>query len=896
MNFRLTLLATVLLCAMGATAQKILLTSTGKILKTSVSGMILNTGNSIVGTDAMGVITGTTAVANGHIVGTPGVTARGFVWGTTAYFPTLAAGQNLGSQAVSGTTGNYTCTIASGISSNNDYYACAYATAGGTTYYGNPVLFHTTALPLATSVTTGTLISATSNSASFNTHTYTGGTVSERGLVYSTTDNPLPTLDSHVEGGVAAATGTGSPFTSNLTDLAASTTYYVRAYAKNSDGGVAYDATPETVITQAASVIPVTVTDVDNNVYPAVTIGSQIWMGKNLKVTKYNDGTGIPNITVNSTWASTSNPAYCWYSNNEGTYKDPYGALYNWRAVGTGKLCPTGWHVPSETDYNYLVTYLGGASVAGGKAKEQGTSHWASPNTGATDESGFTAVGTGDRNYSTGSYENLRTDCYYWTSTVQTVNSTSKSFCFYTNNVTAPIGQASIKFGMSVRCLYDQNLPIVSIVSVSSITSISAVLKASLISQGTPVSTDYGFVVGYGSNTMPTYDAYDYKLAESSSNMSATLNNLTFGTTYSVRAYAKNSLGIVYSPSVISFTAEPSTVADRNGNVYGTVVIGSQVWTNRNSQATCPPGSPGEIIRIESASSWWGSDYAGFCWYNNNSANANPYGALYNYNAISGARICPVGWDIPSKTDWETLFNSLGGGAAAAQALKSGGSSGFNMIPSGGRYFVNGYIFNGMGEFGYYWTSTTKDANNAYQPYIGDNEVGMSYDSKGDGYSVRCIRDPLVLNTYYGGGYISYILQPGDPGYVAGQTHGIIAAPDDQSTSCIWGCSGTTVAGADGDNVGTGRQNTIDIVNACATASAARICDNLSLNGYDDWYLPSSEELRIVYSARGLWTIDDQYWSSTERSATSASASNHTNVITSTAKTTYCHVRCIRSF
>jgi uncharacterized protein (TIGR02145 family) len=133
------------------------------------------------------------------------------------------------------------------------------------------------------------------------------------------------------------------------------------------------------------------VTDIDGNVYNTVTIGDQVWMAENLKTTKLNDGTSISNAIDNIAWASLSTPGYCWFINNRATY-EIYGALYNWYAVYTDKLCPTGWHVPSNSEWTTLTDHLGGAEVAGGKLKESGSSHWASPNTGATNVTGFTAL------------------------------------------------------------------------------------------------------------------------------------------------------------------------------------------------------------------------------------------------------------------------------------------------------------------------------------------------------------------------------------------------------------------------------------------------------------------------------------------------------------------------
>ena len=146
-------------------------------------------------------------------------------------------------------------------------------------------------------------------------------------------------------------------------------------------------------------------------------------------------------------------PGYCWYNNDEITNKNTYGALYNWYAVNTGKLCPIGWHVPSNADWTTLSNYLGGMDIAGGKLKEFGLIHWNSPNIGATNESGFTLLPSGYRNLS-GIFIFLGDYGYWWSSTGTESNcalyrslnyNTSK---IYTNNL-SKIG------GFSVLCLRD---------------------------------------------------------------------------------------------------------------------------------------------------------------------------------------------------------------------------------------------------------------------------------------------------------------------------------------------------------------------------------------------------------------------------------------------------------
>ena len=201
-----------------------------------------------------------------------------------------------------------------------------------------------------------------------------------------------------------------------------------------------------------------TVTDKDGNVYHTVSIGTQTWLVENLKTTKYNDGTAIPLVTDNTFWPSLITPGYCWYKHDSATYKNTYGALYNWYVVNTGKLCPIGWHVPTDAEWTTLATYLGGDTVAGGKMKaigtiEAGTGLWVSPNTGATNESGFTAVPAGycDGN---GTFGDIGNYGYWWSSSEE--NTSNIWSRYVTHDHSGVYRDPNIKgFGFSVRCLKD---------------------------------------------------------------------------------------------------------------------------------------------------------------------------------------------------------------------------------------------------------------------------------------------------------------------------------------------------------------------------------------------------------------------------------------------------------
>lgn len=145
-----------------------------------------------------------------------------------------------------------------------------------------------------------------------------------------------------------------------------------------------------------------TVTDIDGNTYKTVTIGSQVWMAENLRTTKFNDGTSIPLVSNSIEWQNNKSYGYCWYENNQDKYENVFGVLYNWHTVdvannGNKSVSPAGWHVPTNEDWKILSDYLGGREVAGGKLKARGTKYWKSPNVGATNETGFSALPGGFR-------------------------------------------------------------------------------------------------------------------------------------------------------------------------------------------------------------------------------------------------------------------------------------------------------------------------------------------------------------------------------------------------------------------------------------------------------------------------------------------------------------------
>jgi uncharacterized protein (TIGR02145 family) len=202
--------------------------------------------------------------------------------------------------------------------------------------------------------------------------------------------------------------------------------------------------------------IPETVTDKDGNVYSTVTIGSQVWMAENLKTTKYRNGDLIGTTTpATKDISGESTPKYQWACRGNETEVAAYGRLYTWYAVTDSRnVCPSGWHLPSDAEWTTLTTYLGGESVAGGKLKAIGTGYWDSPNTGANNQSGFTALPGGVRG-STGSFYTLKNWGGWWSSTVPSVTTTAlfRHLDYYDTTV-EKYGYDK-RNGISVRCVWD---------------------------------------------------------------------------------------------------------------------------------------------------------------------------------------------------------------------------------------------------------------------------------------------------------------------------------------------------------------------------------------------------------------------------------------------------------
>jgi uncharacterized protein (TIGR02145 family) len=388
---------------------------------------------------------------------------------TFEYGLTKTYGQTVTS-AQSPVTGNSITNVSadlSGLNPGTTYHFRVVAVNSIGSTNGNDLSFMTGAvLPMLTT----TLISnrtATTVTTGGNITSDGGASITARGVCWSMTSNPT-ILNSRTSDG----TGTGT-FTSNITGLTPGTLYYLRAYATNSAGTSYGDQISVTTD-------PAIVTDADGNDYNVIRIGTQLWMKENLRTTKYNDGNLIPNITENSQWINLSSPAYCWFNNDLDNYGITYGALYNWFAISTSfngnkNVCPTGWHVPTETEWttmeSFLITngYNYDGTTSGNKIAKSlaSTTNWeSSTNQGAVGNidypekrniTGFSGLPAGDRQIN-GLFWGFGTNAVWWNSTGDIYFGECYEAITYES--------ASLKkgttyprdhryYGISVRCLKD---------------------------------------------------------------------------------------------------------------------------------------------------------------------------------------------------------------------------------------------------------------------------------------------------------------------------------------------------------------------------------------------------------------------------------------------------------
>ena len=419
----------------------------------------------------------------------------------------------------------------------------------------------------------------------------------------------------------------------------------------------------------------------DGQVYNIVRIGKQWWMAENLNATKYSngtplvDGTGAGDITGDYT-----TKYFFWDNDDSATYAPTYGALYTWVAAMNGAassddnpsgvqgVCPCGWHLPSDSELKELEMFLGMSQAdadgslwrgtdEGGKLKEKGILHWADPNTGATNSSGFTALAGGARSEN-GNFLDISLQTAFWTCTETSSSSTWIRSLGYSNSEVYRAGNSLKDNGFSVRCLRDLFLDTLTV-----------------------IPGDRQVTLKWPSTYWEYMDkVYIYRnLVLSDSVEITSVNDTVFADTnlfnyqdYNYFIQIKDIWGDI-SITTDSITIMPSVqVTDFDGNVYNTIKIGKQVWMKENMKTT--KYTDGNDLVDGTGAGNISGNYSTKYWfvYGNNLANKSTYGLLYTWVAVmngaassnanpSGVQgICPNGWHLPSDLEWKELELFLG--------------------------------------------------------------------------------------------------------------------------------------------------------------------------------------------------------------------------------------------
>ena len=543
------------------------------------------------------------------------------------------------------------------------------------------------------------------------------------------------------------------------------------------------------------------VTDRDGNQYYTVVVGDQEWMTQNLSTSHYANGDSIPHVTDRSDWAALATGSWTYY-NNDDYFVTHYGKLYNWHAVNDSRgLCPSGWRVPSDDDWKNLEQQVGmsesqlrraGARGSddqiGGKLKSTDMQHWREPNQSATNESGFAGLPGGNRSEA-GGFEGIGYLGIWWSSTEAGSGMAWMRMLSHDNdNITKLYSDK--RYGFSVRCF--RNIddddpdriaidpdadpavahPRLTTTPVTGVTVTSAVAGGNIIDEGDDPVTHRGVV--WATTSEPRLESNDgIELAGSGpGEFQSTIEPLRPETTYYVRTFAATDRGVSYG-NPVSFTTPPETdaqtISDVDGNVYRTVQIGNQVWMAENLR-TSRYRNGDEIMNVPDNNDWQnlGQQPTGAWVYYNNLPDNMVYGKLYNWYTVNDRRgLCPSGWRVATDNDWQQLERYLGMAASEAGSsgwrgadanvggkLKDAGTSywrgpnvgasnesGFS-ARAGGYRFTSG-SFSYLSFFGYWWTASEFDANNAWRRLLFNSRESvnrMNYDKR-YGFSVRCVEN-----------------------------------------------------------------------------------------------------------------------------------------------------------
>ncbi|MCK5149268.1 Ig-like domain-containing protein [bacterium] len=515
-----------------------------------------------------------------------------------------------------------------------------------------------------------------------------------------------------------------------------------------------------------------TMADIDGNVYRTVKIGDQWWMVENLKVTHYRNGDEIPNVTDNTLWSSLTTGACCAYDNNEEDVAT-YGRLYNWHTVDDSRnIAPEGWHVPTDEEWKELEMTLGMSQSEvdnwalrgtdeGCKLKETGTTHWTNPNTGATNESGFTALSSGSRLGENGHYgEKGHTDIFR-SSTESNLDFAIGRGLSYNDSKIARHGYLK-KAGFPVRLVRNSD---------STLVNFSIEITPDVITLKNGENQQFTCTVIYTDQS-----AQDVTPSVSWLLSQGNIGSIDAGGLFTAHATNTGTETItatydgvtaLATVTVSSGSFVTGTVTDIDGNVYRTVKIGNQWWMAENLKVTHYRNGH-EIPTVTDDTNWLNLRISACCAYNNDERYVTTYGRLYNWYAVDDSRnIAPEGWHVPTDEDWKELEIHLGMSQSDADSLKWRGTivggklkemgithwhtpnegatneSGFSALPGGYRLGYSG-SFHDLGGRAIFWTSTEHSNNYTWRRCLEYDNSGIyrGYNGyKRSGYSVRLIRD-----------------------------------------------------------------------------------------------------------------------------------------------------------
>lgn len=424
--------------------------------------------------------------------------------------------------------------------------------------------------------------------------------------------------------------------------------------------------------------------------FEEVTIGAQTWMKRN--------------------WDENF-PGSKAYNDNEDN-ADVYGRLYNHSQVVDADFAPTGWRVPTEADFDELLTFLGGALIAGGKLKEYAENHWITPNTGGTDEVGFKAL-PGGRADVNAVFDLLQLNGFFW--------------------------------------LLDEGEPLV-----PEDLAISGILYNGATATWTKTATATGYKLDVAEDAAFTVFVAGFNDLDVGDVDTYGITGLIADTPYYIRIRGYNEIGDGENCDAETFTTLEAVV-DGDGNSYAYVTIGAQQWLIENLKTTkYIDGTPIPNLTVQAD---WVADINGaYCWYNNDKASHEiPYGALYNYYAAINAHgIAPSGWRVPSIADFNALIAYLG--SEAGGILKEVGTAhwltpntgaidmyGFAAVGAGGRSNEIGFTFHSLKYVCVLLTSTSTIGGVYCDCVTFGNTISDLQPStlgyKKSGWSIRCMRD-----------------------------------------------------------------------------------------------------------------------------------------------------------